>query len=565
MKFSEMKYISPSEEEFGRAAEALTEALSSAATFEEADRAFRGMSALCSAFDTAYSLCMVRHEINTLDKYYDEENEKNDEILPLIEEKRQAFYRILATGKFRDSFNRKYGELLIKNIEIDMRTFSPEIIPDLQEENRLVNEYTKLLASAQIEFDGKKNTIPQMMAEKQRPDDKMRRLAWEADGKFYSENGERLDSIYHQLVQLRASMAKKLGFDSYIGLGYARMGRNCYTPEDIARFREAVIKYVVPLADSLYRDQAKRLGVPYPLSFADASLSFRSGNPAPKGTPEEILAHAKKMYHEMSEATGEFIDFLYDNELLDVLCRHGKGVGGFCTSFTDYRAPFIFANFNGTADDVETMTHEAGHAYAAYVARDVFPTEYRDPTLDACEIHSMSMEFFAWPWAEGFFREDTEKFKYSHLAGAIKFIPYGTMVDHFQHSVFEKPDMTPEERHGEWRRLLGIYMPWMALDDSLPFYGEGKGWQRQSHIYQRPFYYIDYCLAQTVSLEFFALMQKDREEAFRRYNHLVSFGGSKPFTDLVRDAGMDDPFGDALKEAVSAAENWLKTVNAEQF
>jgi len=565
LKFAEMKYESPSPEKFREAAQEYIDKLVNAATFEEADSAFCGMARLCDKFDTAYSICMVRHEINTLDKYYDEENERNDEILPLIEEKRQEFGGALADSRFSSEFDKKYGALLLENIRIDRRTFSPEIMEDLKEENRLVNEYTKLLASAQIDFDGKKNTIPQMMAEKQRPDDEMRRKAWEADAGFYTANGERLDAIYDELVKVRTCMAHKLGFENYVGLGYCRMGRNCYDPEKISRFRDAVVKYIVPLADSLYRDQAQRLGVEYPLSFADAALSFRSGNPAPEGTPEEILAHALTMYREMSPETAEFIEYMYDGELLDVLCRHGKGVGGFCTSFPDYGAPFIFANFNGTADDVETMTHEAGHAYAAYLARDVFPPQYREATLDACEIHSMTMEFFAWPWAEGFFGDQTEKFKYSHLAGALKFIPYGTLVDHFQHSVFECPEMTPDERHAEWRRLLGIYMPWMKLG-GLEFYGEGKGWQRQSHIYQRPFYYIDYCLAQTVSLEFFALMQKDMKDAWERYNKLVSLAGSRPFTELVAAAGLDDPFGEsALYEAANGAKSWLDGIDASNF
>ena len=133
------------------------------------------------------------------------------------------------------------------------------------------------------------------------------------------------------------------------------------------------------------------------------------------------------------------------------------------------------------------------------MAKDIIPSDLQNPTYEACEVHSMSMEFFAWPWAEGFFGKDTAKFKYTHLSGALTFIPYGTMVDHFQHLVYENPHITPEERHEIWRQLLGIYMPWVRMGE-IPFYGEGKGWQRQGHIYQTPFYYIDYCLAQTVAL-----------------------------------------------------------------
>jgi M3 family oligoendopeptidase len=163
------------------------------------------------------------------------------------------------------------------------------------------------------------------------------------------------------------------------------------------------------------------------------------------------------------------------------------------------------------------------------------------PTIEACEIHSMSMEFFGWASAEDFFGKDAEKFKRTHLADALKFIPYGTMVDHFQHSVYENPDWTPDERIEEWKRLTAIYMPWIDLDGS-PFYGQGRAWQRQSHIYERPFYYIDYCLAQTVALEFWVLMQKDRKDAFERYYRLVKRGGRDTFVDLVKVAGLLSPF-----------------------
>ena len=321
------------------------------------------------------------------------------------------------------------------------------------------------------------------------------------------KNGEKLDEIYDRLTALRDRMAKKLGYENFIQLGYYRMNRNSYDKNEVEKFRAAVRKYLVPLAAKIYEEQAGRIGKPYPLSYADTALEFRSGNPKPQGAPEDILAQGRKFYHELSEETAEFIDFMYEGELLDVLSRKGKAGGGFCISLPDYRAQFIFANFNGTAHDVEVITHEAGHAFAGHICRDIVPMENRQPTLEACEVHSMTMEFFAWPWAEGFFGQDTKKFLYSHLSGALTFIPYGTMVDHFQHLIYERPEMTPSERHEVWRELTGVYMPWIRLGE-IPFYGDGHAWQRQMHIYERPFYYIDYCLAQTVALQFWALMQK---------------------------------------------------------
>ena len=336
------------------------------------------------------------------------------------------------------------------------------------------------------------------------------------------------------------------------------MSRNCYTKEDVAAFREAVVKYVVPVADEIYRRQADRIGKTYPMSFADNILEFRSGNPKPQGTPDDIVKAGTKFYDELSPETSRFFHTMLDGELMDLLSTEGKQAGGYCTSIPDHEVPFIFANFNGTQGDVEVITHEAGHAFAAWYNRDRVPMETVWPSMEGCEVHSMSMEFFGEGWADDFFGKDARKFLYSHLAGALTFIPYGTMVDHFQHIVYEKPEMTPAERHAAWKELLGIYMPWVKLDGEIPFYSDGEGWQRQLHIYDSPFYYIDYCLAQTVSLQFWALLQEDRKTAWERYMAYTKQGGSRTFTELLAHAGLESPFDDAcLRGVCEKAEKYL--------
>ena len=557
MKFSEMPYERIDIEKTKAALLDCVSRFESADSFAQAEDVFLEVEKLSSKIDTMYSLAYVRHEINTEDEFYSAETDFMDEALPLLQESVQQWSMAQLKSKFRPQFEEKYGKLMFSNIEIQLKTFSPEIVPELQEENRLTTEYTKLLASAQIPFEGGVYTLSQLSPFKQDPDDTRRLKAWEADGLFYEQNGQKLDELYDRLVAVRNRMAKKLGYDNYIELGYYRMNRNSYDKHDVERFRTAVRAHLVPVAAKIYEQQAERIGKAYPMNFADAALSFRSGNPKPQGTPEDILSHGRRFYHELSAQTAEFIDFMYEGELLDVLSRKGKAGGGFCISLPDYKAQFIFANFNGTAHDVEVITHEAGHAFAGYICRDIVPMENRQPTLEACEVHSMSMEFFAWPWAEGFFGKDKDKFLYSHLSGALTFIPYGTLVDHFQHEVYERPEMTPMERHELWKELLGVYMPWIKLGE-IPFYGDGRGWQRQMHIYERPFYYIDYCLAQTVALQFWTLMQKDMEDAWARYMSLVRLGGTKTFTELVAAASLDTPFGDdALITVSKAAEEWL--------
>jgi M3 family oligoendopeptidase len=558
MKFSQMKYSRPDLAEMKAEIAALTDRLNKAESYEEARAAFVAFDTYNKHIQTLGTLSHVRHSIDTRDEFYDKENDFWDEAEPELMEFAQAFTAAMLSNKFRPELEAEFGSIVFINAEIELKTFSPEIIPELQEESKLVSEYDKLIASSKIAFEGKEYTVSQMGPFKTDPDDARRLAAWKAEGKWYKDNQAKLDEIYDKLVHLRDKMGRALGYDGYTQLGYYRMGRNCYTKDDVEKFREAVRKYLVPVADSIYREQAKRLGVSYPMSFADCALTFRSGNPKPCGTPDEILATGKKLYDALSPETSEFWNAMLENELLDVLATEGKQSGGYCTTLHDYEVPFIFANFNGTAADVETVTHEAGHAFADWMNRTRCPIETIWPSMEGCEVHSMSMEFFAWRAAKDFFGDDTRKFLYSHLAGALTFIPYGTMVDHFQHVVYEKPEMTPAERHAVWKELLGVYMPWLRLDGEIPFYSDGEGWQRQIHIYQVPFYYIDYCLAQTVALEFWAMIQDDPKNAWEHYMAYTCQGGSKVFTELLKQAGLESPFDEAcLRGVCEKAGKWL--------
>jgi len=564
MKFSEMKYTRPDAEAVKARIKELTERLRQAKSYEEARQVFLDMDNEKRHFMTAGELATIRHMIDTRDEFYDGETQFLNRIGPEIQEPMQEFSLELVKSPFRAEFEKEYGSIMFLNTEIALKTFSPEIIPYLQEEAQLQQDYDKLIASAKVPFEGGEYTLSQLAPFKTDPDDERRLAAWKADGAWFKENQAALDEIYHKLVQLRDKMGKALGYKDFTQLGYYRMNRNCYGKEDIEAFREAVQKYVVPVAEEIYKHQAIRLGKSYPLSFADAALEFRSGNPRPVGSAQDILAQGKKFYEELSPETGEFFNHMLDNELMDVLSTEGKAQGGFCTAIPDYEAPFIFANFNGTQGDVEVVTHEAGHAFSVWVNKDIIPMDIVFPTTEACEVHSMSMEFMSWPWAEGFFGEDTRKFLFSHLSGAICFIPYGTMVDHFQHIVYEKPEMSPAQRHGVWKELLGIYMPWMKLDGDIPFYSDGEAWQKQLHIYDVPFYYIDYCLAQTMALQFWAMIQHDRHKAWDTYMKYTSFGGSRTFTELIEAAGLKSPFGDeALRSVCAEAKQWLEDFSLE--
>ena len=558
MKFSELPYSRPDlQAAMNRAAE-LTGKLRNAEVYEEARESFLEMDREDKKLSTQSVLASIRHSIDTRIEFYDKEVTFWNSALPQLQEEIQRYNRALLESPFRPQFEEEFGKVVFVNLEIENRSFSPELIPAMQEVNDLVQEYGKLIASAQIPFEGGVYTLSQMTPFKRDRDDALRLAAWKAEGAWYKAHQKDLDRIYDRMVELRDQMGRALGHKDFTELGYDRMNRNCYRSGDVERFREAVRKYLVPVADSLYRKQAKRTGVQYPLSFSDMALEFRSGNPKPVGSTEDILQSGQVFYDALSEETGAFFRMMRENELMDVESREGKEGGGYCNSLPDYGVPFIFANFNGTQGDVEVVTHEAGHAFAAYVNRDRVPSSTVWPSLEGCEVHSMSMEFFAWPWAEQFFGPDTQKYLYSHLMTALTFIPYGTMVDHFQHVVYEKPKMTPAERHGVWKELLGVYMPWIRLDGEIPFYSEGEGWQRQMHIYTDPFYYIDYCLAQTVSLEFWSMIQKDLHAAWKKYMAYTELGGSDVFTELLKKAGLNSPFDEKCLQKVSQeAAAWL--------
>ena len=558
MKFSEMPYKRPDPEELKAELQGWTQRLKAAKSYEEARAVFLEKQEKEKHPETMATLAYIRQSIDTRDAFYNEEKAFWDDFGPEIEEYEQEWKEAMLISPFRKDFEAEYSDLLFLNIEIARKTFSPVIIEDMQRENELVDAYDNLIASAQIPFEGGVYTLSQLEPFQDDPDDGRRLAAWKAKGQWYKDNQPQLDRIYDDLVRVRDAMGRKLGYDGYTQLGYYNMERNCWTKEDIEKFREAVQKYVVPLADSIMRAQAQRHGMPYPLSFADSSLMFRSGNPRPVGTPDDILAQGRRFYDELSPETSEFFRTMLEEELMDVLSTEGKMGGGYCNTLEYYERPFIFANFNGTQGDVEVVTHEAGHAFAYWMNRKRIPTQYADPTAEACEVHSMSMEFFGWKNTEGFFGSDARQFKYSHLAGALLFLPYGTMVDHFQHIVYAHPELTPEQRHAEWKKLLGVYQPWLKLDGEIPFFSDGEGWQRQIHIYECPFYYIDYCLAQTVALQFWAMIQQDPDDAWQHYMAYTRQGGSRTFVDLLKHAGLRTPFDEeCLKGVCKAAKKWL--------
>lgn len=558
MKFSEMPYSRPDMEALAAATTQTLEAMKAAPNAAGQIAAYDAYEKKMQTAGTMQQIAYIRHTINTKDEFYNAENDYMDEIGPKLQELTHRVNTALLESPYRAELEKHYGALMFKNLEIAARSFSPAIVELMQEENKLVSEYQNLYASATVEFDGKTMPLPLLGPYKQDPDRAVRKAAYEADAKFFDSHREELDTLYDKLVKVRDAQAKKMGLPNYIPLGYDRMGRNCYTAKDVAAFRDQIAEDMVPIVAKVKEAQRRRIGVEK-LAFYDEPISFADGNAVPEGTPDEILAAGKKMYEELSPETAEFIDFMFENELFDVLSRDGKAPGGYCTEIPDYKSPFIFSNFNATAGDVDVLTHEAGHAFAAYRSfLQKLPMLLGAPTIEACECHSMSMEFLTAPWHHLFFGKQTDKYELGHCEDALVFIPYGCMVDEFQHKVYENPEMTPEQRNELWLSLEKKYRPWIDFDN-LPFYSRGGGWQRQLHIYEVPLYYIDYCMAQTVAFQFWNLSRENHAEAWKRYMTFVDKAGTATFAELVESAGMKVPYhAGCIKEIGESISRWLE-------
>lgn len=558
MKFSEMPYSRPDMEALAAATTQTLEAMKAAPNAAGQIAAYDAYEKKMQTAGTMQQIAYIRHTINTKDEFYNAENDYMDEIGPKLQELTHRVNTALLESPYRAELERHYGALMFKNLEIAARSFSPAIVELMQEENKLVSEYQNLYASATVEFDGKIMPLPLLGPYKQDPDRAVRKAAYEADAKFFDSHREELDTLYDKLVKVRDAQAKKMGLPNYIPLGYDRMGRNCYTAKDVAAFRDQIAEDMVPIVAKVKEAQRRRIGVEK-LAFYDEPISFADGNAVPEGTPDEILAAGKKMYQELSPETAEFIGFMFENELFDVLSRDGKAPGGYCTEIADYKSPFIFSNFNATAGDVDVLTHEAGHAFEAYRAfKQELPSLLHSPTIEACECHSMSMEFLTAPWHHLFFGKQTDKYELGHCEDALVFIPYGCMVDEFQHKVYENPGMTPEQRNELWLSLEKKYRPWIDFDN-LPFYSRGGGWQRQLHIYEVPLYYIDYCMAQTVAFQFWNLSRENYAEAWKRYMTFVDKAGTATFAELVESAGLKVPYhAGCIKEIGESISRWLE-------
>ncbi len=563
MKYSELHYERVDVDKEKALMDALVKGFKKAQSSEEQINFIKESDQMIREYISYAQIASLNFSRDINDESAKSEKDYYDSIGPDMQEVYNNFSKVVDQSNYKDDISNKWGDTFLKKIEMELKTFDPKIKDMLKEEIDLKNEYTKLTAGAKIDFDGETYNLAGLGPFHTHKDRDVRKRSYEARFDWFDNNADNFDDLYDKLVKLRHRIATTLGYDNFIELGYMRMGRSDYGPVEVANFRKQIVQYVVPIVNRLLEQKKQILGLDH-LYLYDG-INFKEGDPTPKGTPDQLVAHAQKMYHELSPETGEFFDIMVNEDLMDLVNREGKRPGGFCTGFPKYKRPYIFSNFNGTDHDITVLTHEAGHAFQNFSSRNQPLVEYLWPTMEAAEIHSMSMEFFTWPWMDRFFKEETDRFKYKHVSGSLSFLPYGACVDHFQHWVYENPSVSSKERRDKWLDLESVYLPNRDYDD-LKFPKSGGIWQGQLHIYQMPFYYIDYTLAQTCAFQFWMKSQTNMESAWKDYLRLCKAGGSLPFTDLVNLANLELPFKDGcLKSVVKYVSNWLDGIDAKSL
>ena len=559
MKFNEMTYTRP---DIGALLARCKELAAKAAAAPDGDalvRLYYEQSEAFAEYNTAANLANIHYTCDTRDAYWKAEQDFFDANGPAVTNASVEISRAFLANPHVDALTEKFGTTCVAGMKNAVLSMDDRTVELQQQFNALVSRYQQIYGGALVELDGKQLTIPQLGPYKEDLDPAVRRAAYEAEAGYFDAHRAELDELYGQIVQNLNAQARVMGYHDYSELSYVRMNRIGYGPEEIRKFRDQVANDVVPQLQKVMALRAKRTGIAHP-AFTDLPILFRDGNPKPIPGYKARMDAAHTMYHELSPETAEFIDFMQDNELFDVESRPGKMSGGYMTSLPSYKAPFIFANWNDTSGDVDVLTHECGHAFEGYVAeRDpAIPADLECPGMESAEIHSMAMEFLTAPWHHLLFGKDTDKYALLHAEDSFVFLAYGCEVDEFQHIMYQNPDLTPDERNAEWLKLEKKYRPWIDFDN-LPFYGRGAGWQRQLHIYECPFYYIDYCLSTMAALQFFLLSLTDHKDAWERYLRLVRRAGTASYTELLETAGLKVPFEEgSIKGIAQQMTDWLE-------
>jgi oligoendopeptidase F len=455
---------------------------------------------------------------------------------PWLKPRQFELCRMLAASPYFSKLPALY-DVYRRSVETQVRLYREENVPRQTEEAKLCQQYQKINGAMTVQFDGKEQTLPQMARVQEETDRARRQQAWELVVGRRLQDRETLDNLFEQLLALRQQIARAAGFEDYRAYTFANYERFDYTPEDCLAFHDAVEKKIVPLARALQAKRKEKLGVNV-LRPWDLAVDPEQNSPLrPFGNVEEFLEKTGKIFSRLDHRLADFFQVLRERELVDLENRKGKAPGGYQSSLSEARQPFIFMNAVGVHRDVETLLHEAGHAFHTQASVGQPLHAYRHAPIEFCEVASMSMELFGAPYLTEFYTEkEARRARRDHLEGIIKFFPWMATVDAFQHWIYTHPGHTRAERGAAWTALMdrfgGIesYAGHEAVRES--------SWHRQLHIFEIPFYYVEYGIAQLGALQLWKASKAGLPAAIDGYLNGLRLGGSRPLPELFAAAGI---------------------------
>ncbi|MCB1215661.1 MAG: M3 family oligoendopeptidase, partial [Deltaproteobacteria bacterium] len=473
----------------------------------------------------------------TLEK---EERRLAKEIDPVVEELNFKIRQQLLNAPFLSQLQAKHGKLYFDFLKIQQDAFEESNIPLETQLSEVLSDYTKLNGQASLEVEGKTYPISHYKKFSVSPDSKLRKASFLSYSSWYLRHRKDLETLFDRAYQIRQKMGQNLGYDHFIPLAYQNLHRLDYGPEEVQSLREQILEVVVPLASKLHQEQAQALGSSK-LKVWDLDFHPHYQSGGLKVSIQEQSQAALKIFEKLSTQLAEYFRRMLQHSLIDVPAREGKAPGAFCTDFSDYRVPFVFLNSVGEWEDLSTFLHECGHSFQAWASADIDLLELRWPGLEACEVHSMGMELLAYPYLGEFLKEeDIRPYQKKHLSETITILPYLAMVDDFQHQVYSQKLDSSVSRAQVWKTLEEKYLPSLDFSDQ-PDWQESR-WIRQMHIFQAPFYYIDYAIAQIGAWQLWLKSLKNHEEAMTSYLKLCSLGGALPLKEFFASGGLSLPF-----------------------
>jgi oligoendopeptidase F len=526
---------------------------------KDLEQAFLDLSELLSAVEEEGAIRYIRMTCDTTSPEYEKAYLTFvEEVAPKVEEALHRLRVKFASAPAWKDLDPKRYLVLKRKWENAIAIFREENIPLKVEEEKLGQRYQKIFGAMTVEFEGRTQTLQQMAKYLEEPDRRTREKAWELISERRLKDKDELESIFEELLSLRQKRAENAGFENFRDFAFRERERFDYGPKECEAFHKGVEEAVVPLLRQLHKERAKRLGLkklrPWDL------LCDPEGRPPlrPFKEAEELVTGVQEIFLRLDPRLGELFRRMAELRLLDLANRPGKAPGGYQSTLTERRLPFIFMNAVGRDQDLWTLLHESGHAFHTLLSRDEPLHMYRDPPLEFAEVASMGMELLASPFLDVFYPEEADRRRSleEHLYGIVRLLCWVATIDAFQHWVYTHPGHSRAERHKAWveifQRFSGLE-DWSGYEEVLE-----HEWHRQLHLFLAPFYYIEYGIAQLGALRLWGKAQEDRKRAIEKYIEALKLGGGKPLPELFSTAELPFDFGpDSLSQAAKTIHRAL--------